>query len=518
MDISNKGAFSFEIQKKLDEYSEIRKRMLKDKHCPIYHFTPPGGYMNDPNGLCFFGGNWHMFYQFSIDGVTCWGHAYSEDAVYWKDLPPAIEPEGKEIACWSGGVMIENNRAIAAYYSRGRGIAVAVSSDPLLMKWEKIGGDIPVIPMPGRGSPEAEKYSVYDPFIWKNDGKYYIISGKFIISPVSGKREREEFLFVSDDLVSWTYLHPFLEHDHFSRNGDDGACPYFLPLGSKYVLFHYSHMSGPKYMIGNYDKDRDKFVVSEGEALTGTSSFLGGLLAPSAFPEKKDSLRIIYNIAENRKAAMLNQVMSLPSSVSFSNQDEDQLFFKPIQDIERLRSGLSVRSEKNVLLPANLEYVMEGLKASSSEIIVEFEAKNIPALEIRVFRSPDCREYTSVCVYRQRGNVNYRHFREPDYGFRKCHDSVLMLDMTNSSLDCGSNIRTPEMQSVYLAPEENLIVHIFLDKSVVEVYLNDRIFCVGRVYPFLDDSKGVSIRPIGGDITMKSFECYDMKSIFECGK
>ena len=68
------------------------------------------------------------------------------------------------------------------------------------------------------------------------------------------------FLFKSKDLVSWDYLHPFIEGDSFTRIGDDGACPYFWPIGEdRYILYFFSHMSGGQALLGDYDKKRDKF-------------------------------------------------------------------------------------------------------------------------------------------------------------------------------------------------------------------------------------------------------------------
>ena len=69
------------------------------------------------------------------------------------------------------------------------------------------------------------------------------------------------YLFRSQDLENWEYLHPFWERDRFTRLGDDGACPYFWPLGDRHILVFFSHLSGGQYLIGDYDTERDKFLV-----------------------------------------------------------------------------------------------------------------------------------------------------------------------------------------------------------------------------------------------------------------
>ncbi len=76
------------------KYAASRVRLAADPARPLYHFSPPENYMNDPNGLCQWGGMYHLFYQFRPDGIdnVHWGHAVSEDLVRWKDLPPALYP------------------------------------------------------------------------------------------------------------------------------------------------------------------------------------------------------------------------------------------------------------------------------------------------------------------------------------------------------------------------------------------------------------------------------------------
>ena len=101
----------------LAHFAEARASSAGNPHKAIYHFVQPEGYLNDPNGLSFWRGNWHLFYQWvppDTDNQLHWGHAYSDDLVHWKDLPPAIYP-GPEQGSWSGSVYLEEDRAIAAY-------------------------------------------------------------------------------------------------------------------------------------------------------------------------------------------------------------------------------------------------------------------------------------------------------------------------------------------------------------------------------------------------------------------
>lgn len=78
---------------------------------PRYHITPTTGWINDPNGMCYFAGKWHTFYQHNdpprSNGYQ-WGHAISDDLVHWKRLPPAIPPDdiGK---IWSGSAVVDHH-------------------------------------------------------------------------------------------------------------------------------------------------------------------------------------------------------------------------------------------------------------------------------------------------------------------------------------------------------------------------------------------------------------------------
>ena len=133
--------------------------------------------MNDPNGLCYWQGRWHLFYQAypPEDTRQHWGHAVSDDLIHWRDLPIAIYPVPDD-KCFSGStyVDVENNRVIAAYHGIGRGTMVAVSSDPLLLNWVKVTGDA-VIKMKNKGEPDLP-YEIFDPSIWKQGDYYYILT------------------------------------------------------------------------------------------------------------------------------------------------------------------------------------------------------------------------------------------------------------------------------------------------------------------------------------------------------
>ena len=209
----------------LKRMANTRKNLSNDPHRPIYHYVNPENTLNDPNGLCFWQDRWHLFYQAypPEDPRQHWGHTYSDDLIHWKDLPYAIYPHPEE-CCFSGATLVEENRVIAMYHGTQVGNMIAVSNDPLLLNWDKLTGEA-VIPIPKDQKSEATQnsYTVFDPCIWEKDGYYYSLSAGTLPGTVKGDKVAADFLFRSEDLETWDYMHPFVENDSFTLAGDDGS-------------------------------------------------------------------------------------------------------------------------------------------------------------------------------------------------------------------------------------------------------------------------------------------------------
>ena len=302
-----------------------RQAYAGDPHRPIYHYINPDANLNDPNGLCFWQGHWHLFYQAypPEDTRQHWGHAISTDLVHWRDLPYCIYPD-PERCCFSGAALVEADRVIAMYHGTEVGNMVAVSSDPLLLNWHKIAGQA-VIPI-GRDLP----YRVFDPCIWKQGDHYYSLSAGTKPEGPGGKPIRANFLFRSPDLEHWEYLHPFVEDDLYTLVGDDGACPYFWPIGDRHMLLFFSHMSGGQYLLGDYDTDRDKFIVTHGAKFNFGPYGPSGVHAPSAAPDGKGGLVVIFNMNPGKPTAGWNQIMTLPRRLTVEG---DEVVMEPTGDI-----------------------------------------------------------------------------------------------------------------------------------------------------------------------------------------
>ena len=495
---------------------ESRKSMAGDPHRPTYHYVNPEHMLNDPNGLCYWKGRWHLFYQAypPEDPRQHWGHAVSDDLIHWRDLPYAIYPN-PERCCFSGATLVEEDRVIAMYHGTEVGNMVAVSSDPLLLNWKKVG-DKAVIPMKAPDGSDAEErrwkapdgsdlpYRVFDPCIWKKGGMYYSLSGGRLPNGPGGKLIRANFLLRSRDLANWEYLHPFIGDDRLTLVGDGGACPYFWPIGDRHILLFYSQMSGGQYLLGDYDKERDKFVVTANGLFKFGPSGPAGVHAPSATPDGQGGIIVIFNMNPGKPTEGWNQIMTLPRRLTLVAEEE--LGVEPTGDVESLR-GNHQRVDA-MTLPGNQEVVLEGIRGNAMELIAEVTTQAAPMVELNVLRSPNKEEFTRIAFFRERG------YRNPNSGHNR-PDSLITIDSSYSSILSDARSRAPETAPVFIEPDEPLKLRVFIDKSVVEVFVNGKQCVAMRVYPGREDSTGVSLRSQGQDSQLKALDAWQMEDIYE---
>ncbi len=516
----------------LEAFAHSRAKLASDPYRPLYHFVNPEGGLNDPNGLCYWSGRWHLFYQSLPPGDSRWhwGHTVSDDLIHWHDLPYAITP-GPEGACWSGSTLVERDRVIAMYHGHGLGNMVATASDPLLLDWRKVTGTT-VIPNPrpiwtmttgeermpdvgGNPVPAGAINFVYDPCIWKKDDSYYSTSGGTLPHPPSGKRTRAQFLYRSPDLEHWEYLHPFVEDDIFGLPGDDGGCPYFWPIGGtgagerRHILLHFSHLSGSHYLLGNYDTERDRFVATSGGRFTFGPWYPGGVHAPTATPDGDGGVIALFNINPAKPTPGWNQIMSLPRRLSLRTRDE--LAIEPAGAIESLR-----RSHRRIEpreLAANREVVLDGAGGTAIEISAEIDPGEAQLVELNVLRAPGKEEFTRIVFFRGRGYVDWD--RSDGWArHQESRDSVISVDTSYSSQLPDAESRAPETAPFFLAPGETLRLRVFVDRSVVEVFANGRQCLAVRVYPGRSDSTGISLRAQGAGAHLRAMDVWQLESIY----
>ena len=484
-------------------FSESRKNMSADPYRPLYHFVSPESAMNDPNGLCFWQGRWHLFYQGypPEDKRQHWGHTVSDDLIHWRDLPYAIYPNPEE-KCFSGATLVEKDRVIAMYHGTKVGNMVALSHDPLLLNWEKVAGKAVIPTLETDGSPRG--YPIFDPCVWKKGEFYYSLSGGTQPTGTAGKTVPLESLFRSKDLATWEYLHPFVENDRFTQTGDDGACPYFWPVGDRHILLFFSHTSGGQYLLGDYDTPADKFFATAHGKFNHGPMGPAGVHAPSATPDGRGGLIAVFNMNPGKGTKGWNQLMTLPMRLTLTGKEE--LGFEPAGDIASLRDGH--RRIDGMALPANQDVILPDIRGNAMEIAAEIDVKGSPLVELNLLRSPNKEEFTRIAFLRERG------YKSNNWTAVKQNASVVILDNSYASAQPDVKSRMPEVAQVYLDQDEPFKVRVFIDRSVVEVFVNGRQVLAARVYPGREDSVGVSLRAQGSEAKLKSLDAWQMRSIY----
>ena len=157
-----------------------------------FHLMPPEGWLNDPNGLCYFNGEYHLFYQYhpynSHWGPMHWGHAVSKDLLHWKYLPAALAPdmEYDRDGCFSGSaITLDDGRHMLMYTGVGKETQADGSCREVQTQCIAVGNGADYEKYPENpvldetDLPEgSSRFDFRDPRIWRGaDGKYYCAVG-----------------------------------------------------------------------------------------------------------------------------------------------------------------------------------------------------------------------------------------------------------------------------------------------------------------------------------------------------
>lgn len=210
---------------------------------PQYHFTPERNWMNDPNGLIYFGGKYHMFYQhFPYApkwGTMHWGHAVSDDMVTWEYLPIALFPtkEYDRDGVFSGGA-IEKNGKMYLYYTAVKYLeidpedttvslngqfeasqAMIISEDGV--SFDNFNGKKQIIP-PILDESLGHRIHTRDPKVWKFRDKYYMVLGSKIKEEDKDDFTPRLLFYVSDNAENWQLINTC---SLFGELGNMWECP-----------------------------------------------------------------------------------------------------------------------------------------------------------------------------------------------------------------------------------------------------------------------------------------------------
>lgn len=428
--------------------------LAQDPRRPQFHLLPTHNWMNDPNGPIYFAGKYHMFFQYNpeaaIWGNMSWNHAISDDMLHWKNYPVAftMTPGGADAAgCFSGSAILvdhEGKHRVYAIYTgvvrdkahetvRNEGLresqCLAWSDDLMLKQWTKLPK--PVIPNP----PEGLVITGFrDPSFWKQGDEYFMTIGSGI-EKVGGC----VLLYRSKDLMSWEYLHPLISgtwNGTYTPNpvgdGEMWECPDFFPLDGGHVLI-YSSMGKVVWQSGILDPATMKFEPKKSGLLD-----LESFYAPKTQLDAKGH-RILWGwIPEHRPQAEMIEagwsgMMSLPRVLNLDPDGTLRMQVLPQAATLRHEPILQkkTKSKSSVTAPnATGEMVCVGKKGTGIELSVMLDATELFYLT-----------YSS-------------------------EQHAWLVD--------GRNIK--------LQPSDVPEIHAFIDGSVIELILSERVGYTKRFY------------------------------------
>ena len=468
-----------------------REAMLADPYRPTWHFAVPddNGYPGDPNGAFYADGRYHLMYLYrnTAKGAFHWGHISSSDLLHWRHHPDALEGDAGDEGCFSGGAFLDDDgTAYLTFWkfpSKGEhpkdngGIGMAKAYPPY-EHWERMEpvaleeSEWGILDM--ERDREVLHLGCADPSnIWKSGGLYYMQTGNLCVLNKYGRNEDSvpayrgdhTDLFRSRDLSHWEYVGRFYENPHtdadYPDDTEDDMCPEFLPLpdsagGGKmtdrYLQLFIAHNRGAQYYTGKWDAEHERFLPETHGRFSWRDS---ACFAPESLIDGKNRQLAWFWFRDDPEKAFETYgwtgVYSFPRALWLEN---GILHMAPAEELEQLQSH-------EMRLPA---FPLSGKKELSvpdgTSFRLRAEIRVGDAENVGFFVRADETERTEISYDRKNGG--------------------LVVNTENSGCT-GWRIR--ECAPFALSDGETLSLDIMVDRSVVEVYANERQAIARRVYP-----------------------------------
>lgn len=501
---------------KARDFEVVKAAKVTPEERPVYHFSPRIGWLNDPNGLSYYDGKYHMFYQYhpynTYWGHLHWGHAVSEDLITWDYLPCTLAPDTEydKSGCFSGSaIRLDDGSHMLMYTSCGdssndptgkgrwlqtQSIAVMNPADSdnagEYIKFE----ENPVI---GEGDlPEGgDPYECRDPYLWRaKDGTYRVLFANGRTSDDDGTRL---LIYRSEDGLHWGDGKVLFEDDR--RIGVMWECPNFFPLGGRYILIaspmdmqaeqgeavgsiRFPQGNNVCYITGEYDEKTEIFTPDSDDSDAGYYLYEpvdGGLdfYAPQVL-ETPDGRRVMIGWMQD------------PSMANLHDDSEFNVFGQMTVPRE-----LSIRDGRLIQWPVReLEnYRGEPLKVSDAGI--GWDDIRIPGLQGRaVDLEMEIRPAAGTQMYRHfsvRWAYDREHYMEFSYD---PESSIVTIDRSHS----GQPDNITRKRSIRVRDREGVIsLRMLIDRFSTEVFINGGEQVVSITYYIDLSAQDITLRAEG---------------------
>lgn len=474
---------------------ELPKR-LNDRFYPAFHLAPPAGWMNDPNGLVFFQGLYHVFYQHHpYDenwGPMHWGHITSHDLIHWKHQPIALAP-GEEYdldGCFSG-CAVDDGGILTLIYT-GHVWLNQPGDDSLIREVQCIATSEDGINFIKHGSvltPPEGIMHFRDPKVWREEDRWYM---------VVGARDQDNIgqvlLYSGDSLYHWQLECVLACAD--SSLGYMWECPDFFPLGDKYLLmfspqgiepngYQYRNRFQSGYLLGHWQPENEFIISQNFQELDAGHDFY----APQSFVAE-DGRRIIFGWMDMWESAMPSKddnwagCLTLPRELTLDEHGKVRM--NPIRELAALREcecTLALTTIQNQRYPLNTP-------TTKVEILLTLDMKNSQAERygFELAASEDGHYATRLYVDNQ--------------------SQRLVLDRGQSGTGVGG------YRSIPLPKGDLLELRIFIDRSSIEVFVDQGEHCLtSRIYPPVKE-RTAWFYAENGSACMPHFAQWQLNSIY----
>ncbi|WP_176586476.1 glycoside hydrolase family 32 protein [Priestia megaterium] len=480
-----------------EEALKNTKEKMNNRYRLGYHIMAPANWINDPNGLVQYKGEYHVFYQHHpYDenwGPMHWGHVKSKDLVHWEHLPVALAPGDvcDTDGCFSGSA-VDNNGELTLIYTGHhytdkeqdlfyQNQNIAVSTDGTT--FEKIGEN-PVIAQP----PADSAHHFRDPKVWKHNDVWYMVLGNSTKDNIG-----RVILYRSSNLREWEYIGVLAQSD--GTLGYMWECPDFFELDGKYVLMIspqgvnkdgdlYNNLFQTGYFIGDYNYETNEFVHGAFTELDNGHDFYA---VQTLLDEKGRRIAIgwmdMWESNMPTKADGWCGALTLPREVTLG--ENNKILMNPVEELSALRE---------------IEHPILTNKVVSENHLIETEED---LLEIKaVFDLTKC---TSQSVGVRLRGINQE-------------ETVLMyhLDKQKLILDCSKSGKVEDgVRNTTLRTNGELSLRIFIDRSSIEVFANEgQTTMTSRIYP-TQDRLGIELFANSGDVAVKELTYWKLKDIWK---
>lgn len=478
----------------------------KEKYRPAYHHTPLYGWMNDPNGMFYKDGVWHLYYQWNPYGSKwqnmTWGHSSSRDLLHWEHHPAAIVPDGLG-SVFSGSSVVDaagtagfgDNAVVSLYTSAG------VSQIQSLAHSEDDGMTFGIYP----GNPVLTLESeARDPnMFWDGDNKNWVLT---LAHPL----EHEMLFFTSPDLKEWTMQGAFGK----GLGAQDGVweCPDLFKLkvdGSdeeKWVLVCNINPGGPfggsatQYFVGDFDgKTFRADTDASGNVPTKWMDYGKDHYATVSWSDAPDDRRTLIGWMSNWQYAaevptmQFRSANTLPREAGLFRGPDGQVYLAsaPSPELLALRGKPSL-SLRNIRIGSKArEFALPAANDGVCEILLDL----------------DCTKADSAIIEISNKTGEYVELRYDPASH------TLSFDRRNS----GTVDFSQDFPAVTVAPtfesDKKISLRIFVDKSSMEVFGNDgKSVMTNLVFP-TEPYSAISVSAPGGKAKIESIKVYPIKEL-----